>query len=84
MRCFMKCVCDGPFQLGIIVSPSVSSKSLPKCIHLHRRQEAGMTAFISLVKKLENLVRGSRELVHCRCLSLFGGWDGKQVGKRRS
>ena len=43
-----------------------------------------MTAFISLVKKLENLVRGSRELVHCRCLSLFGGWDGKQVGKRRS
>ena len=42
-----------------------------------------MTAFISPVKKLEN-VRGSRELVHCRCLSLFGGRDGKQVGKKRS
>lgn len=43
-----------------------------------------MIAFISPVKKLENLVQGSRELVHCRCLSLFGGRDGKQVGKKRS
>lgn len=43
-----------------------------------------MTAFISPVKKLENLVLGSRELMCCRCLSLFGGQDGKQVGKRRS
>lgn len=72
-----------PFQLGIIVSPSVSSKSLPKCIHLHRRQEAGMTAFISPVKKLENLVLGSRELVCCRCLSYLGGRMGSRWEKKR-
>ena len=32
-----------------------------------------MIAFISPVKKLENLVQGSWDLVHCRCLSSFGG-----------
>lgn len=65
----------------MIASSRASSNSLPKCIHFYRRQEAGTIAFMSPIKKLEDLLLGSRELMHQRLVFFLVPVFGK-AGRR--